>query len=149
MRRSAFSDVGFIHINTTGTGIGNGGLGYSIDANPGAARNGNIHVGAQLFAVAQAGVTVPRLQLTALDNAASYTAGEVVPGEIVTFSAAISGHRGCRSTIQFNKQSITNSLSGVQVLFDGNAAPLPMLRQNRSTLSRQWDSRVKRRRRCR
>ena len=81
---SSFSDVGWIHINTTSTGRGNGGIGYTIDANPGASRSGNIHVGAQLFAVTQAGVALPTVQLTAVEpNAASYASGKVAPGEIV------------------------------------------------------------------
>jgi trimeric autotransporter adhesin len=122
---SAFSDVGFIHINTTATGIGNGGLGYSIDANPGAPRNGNIHVGAQFFAVAQAGVTVPTMQLTTLNNAASYASGSIAPGEIVSlFGSNMGPSAGVGLQLSSDKQSITNSLSGVQVLFDGNAAPL-------------------------
>jgi uncharacterized protein (TIGR03437 family) len=123
---SAFSDVGFIHINTTATGTGNGGLGYSIDANPGAPRNGNIHVGAQLFAVAQAGVTIPTVQLMTLNNAASYASGMVAPGEIVTLYGSNIGPSPAAG-LQFtspSKQSITNSLGGAQVLFDGNAAPL-------------------------
>jgi uncharacterized protein (TIGR03437 family) len=123
---SAFSDVGFIHINTTATGTGNGGLGYTIDANPGAPRNGNIHVGAQLFAVAQAGVTIPTVQLMTLNNAASYASGVIVPGEIVTLFGSNIGPSPAAG-LQFtspSKQSITTSLGAAQVLFDGNPAPL-------------------------
>jgi uncharacterized protein (TIGR03437 family) len=123
---SAFSDVGFIHINTTATGTGNGGLGYTIDANPGSPRNGNIHVGAQLFAVAQAGVSIPPVQLMAVVNAASNSSGSVAPGEIVTLYGSNMGPSPAVG-LQFtspSKQSITNSLGGAQVLFDGNPAPL-------------------------
>ena len=61
---SSFSDVSWLHITTATTGTGNGGLGYSIDANTGASRVGSIHVGAQLFTVTQAGVAAPTVQLT-------------------------------------------------------------------------------------
>ncbi len=122
---SAFSDVGFIHINTSATGTGNGGLGYTVDANPGAPRNGNIHVGAQLFAVAQAGVTVPTVQLNAVENAASYASGSVAPGEIITLYGSNMGPAaGVGLQLSPDKHSITNSLSGVTVLFDGNPVPL-------------------------
>jgi uncharacterized protein (TIGR03437 family) len=122
---SSFSDVGWIHINTTATGKGNGGLGYTIDANTGAARSGNIHVGAQVFAVAQAGVAVPAVLLTAVDNAASYASGAVAPGEIVAlFGTNMGPVAGVGLQLSADKQSITNTLSGVQVLFDGNPAPL-------------------------
>jgi trimeric autotransporter adhesin len=123
---SAFSDVGFIHINTAAGGTGNGGLGYTIDANPGAPRNGNIHVGARLFAVAQAGVTVPTVQLMSVNNAASYASGVVAPGEIVALYGSNIGPSPA-ANLQFtssSKQAITNSLGGAQVLFDGNPAPL-------------------------
>ena len=115
---SAFSDVGFIHINTTATGTGNGGLGYTIDANPGAPRNGNIHVGAQLFAVAQAGVTIPTVQLTTLNNAASYASGAVAPGEIVyAIRKQYWAIAGRRSAIHFPEQTIDHHFAGRQCRF--------------------------------
>lgn len=122
---SSFSDVGWLHINSNSTGTGNGGLGYTVDANPGGPRTGNIHVGAQLFAVMQAGAAVPSVQLTAVDNAASYSSGAVAPGEIVAlFGTNMGPQPGVGLQLSSNKQSITNLLSGVQVLFDGNPAPL-------------------------
>jgi uncharacterized protein (TIGR03437 family) len=122
---SSFSDVGWIHINTTATGTGNGGLGYTIDANSGAQRVGNIHVGTQLFAVAQAGVAIPAMQLTAVDNAASYAAGSVAPGEIVAlFGSNLGPVAGVGPQLSPDKQSINNTVAGVQVLFDGNPAPV-------------------------
>jgi uncharacterized protein (TIGR03437 family) len=122
---SSFSDVGWIHINTTATGTGNGGLGYTIDANSGAQRTGGIHVGAQLFAVTQAGVAVPALQLTAVENAASYAGGSVAPGEIVAlFGSNLGPVAGVGPQLSPDKQSITDAVAGVQVLFDGNPAPV-------------------------
>jgi uncharacterized protein (TIGR03437 family) len=122
---SSFSDVGWIHINTTAAGTGNGGLGYTIDANSGAQRTGNIHVGTQLFAVTQAGVAIPALQLTAVENAASYAGGNIAPGEIVAlFGSNLGPAAGVGPQLSPDKQSITNTVAGVQVLFDGNPAPV-------------------------
>ena len=122
---SAFSDVGFIHINSTPSGTGNGGLGYTIDANSGASRSGNIHVGVQLFAVTQAGVAAPTTQLNAVENGASYAAGSIAPGELVAlFGSNMGPTLGAGLQLSSDQQSITNALSGVQVLFDGNPAPL-------------------------
>jgi uncharacterized protein (TIGR03437 family) len=122
---SSFSDVGWIHINTAATGTGNGGLGYTIDANSGAQRVGNIHVGAQLFAVTQTGVAIPALQLTAVENAASYAGGNIAPGEIVAlFGSNLGPVAGVGPQLSPDKQSITNTVAGVQVLFDGNPAPV-------------------------
>ena len=56
---TSFSDVGWLTITTAAGGTGNGGIGYTIGANTGPARAGNIHVGSQLFAVTQAGVALP------------------------------------------------------------------------------------------
>ncbi len=122
---SSFSDVSWLHITTATTGTGNGGLGYSIDANTGASRVGSIHVGAQLFTVTQAGVAAPTVQLTSVGNAASYVSGMVAPGEIVAlFGSNLGPSIGVPLQLNASKTAITNSLGGVQVLFDGNPAPL-------------------------
>jgi uncharacterized protein (TIGR03437 family) len=122
---SAFSDVSWIHITSTANGAGNGGLGYSIDLNPGAQRSGAIHVGSQAFAVTQAGVTTPAMTLSAVENAASYVSGSVAPGEIVAlFGSNMGPVAGVGAQLSANKQSLTNTLGGVQVLFDGNPVTL-------------------------
>jgi uncharacterized protein (TIGR03437 family) len=122
---TSFSDVGWLHITTPSSGTGNGGIGYTVDANPGSSRSGNIHVGAQLFAVSQAGVAVPAIQLTTVENAASYTGAAVAPGEIVSlFGANMGPATGVPLQLASGGKSITSTLGGVQVLFDGNAVPL-------------------------
>jgi uncharacterized protein (TIGR03437 family) len=122
---SSFADVGWIHITTQSTGTGNGGLGYSIDANPGAMRVGNIHVGPQLFAVTQDAVAAPATQILSVNNAASYATGTVAPGEIVAiFGTNLGPAKGVGLQLSSDKKSITNTLGGAQVLFDGAAAPL-------------------------
>jgi uncharacterized protein (TIGR03437 family) len=122
---SAFSDVGWMRITTAASGKGNGGLGYSIDANPGAARTGNIHVGVTLFAVTQTGVSVPAMQLAAVRNAASYAGGAVAPGELVAlFGSNLGPTAGVGLQLSSDGKSVTSTLSGVQALFDGAPAPL-------------------------
>lgn len=121
---SSFSDVGWLHITTTSTGAGNGGLGYTVDANPGVPRVGAIHVGPQTFTVTQAGVT-PSLTVNSVESAASYASGNIAPGEIVSlFGTNMGPIAGVPLQLTANKQAITNTLGGVQVLFDGNPAPL-------------------------
>lgn len=121
----SFSDVSWISITTPTSGTGNGGIGYTIAANTGSPRAGNIHVGSQLFAVTQAGIAVPTTQLTTVTSAASYASTAVAPGEIVSLFGTNMGPAigvGLPST---DKTSIANTLGGVQVLFDGN--PVPMI----------------------
>jgi uncharacterized protein (TIGR03437 family) len=123
---TSFSDVGWLHITTSSTGTGNGGIGYTVDANTGPLRSGNIHVGAQNFAVIQGGyVTYPTIQLTTVGSAASYATAAVAPGEIVSlFGTNLGPSAGVGLQLANGGKSITNTLGGVQVLFDGNAAPL-------------------------
>jgi uncharacterized protein (TIGR03437 family) len=122
---TSFTDVGWLHIATSTTGTGNGGIGYTVDANTGPARAGNIHVGSQLFAVSQGGIAVPTIQLTAIGSAASYATAAVAPGEIVSlFGTNMGPTSGVGLQLANGGKSITNSLGGVQVLFDGNPVPL-------------------------
>jgi len=123
---TSFTDVGWLHITTSTTGTGNGGIGYTVDANTGPLRSGNIHVGSNLFAVIQGGgVIVPTIQLTTVASAASYAAGTVTPGEIVSlFGSNMGPAAGVGLQLANGGKSITNTLGGVQVLFDGNAVPL-------------------------
>jgi uncharacterized protein (TIGR03437 family) len=121
---TSYSDVGWLHITTSVSGNGNGGLGYTVDANTGGARSGNIHVGTQLFAVTQAGIPVPTIQLTTVVSAASYSSAAVAPGEIVSLFGANMGPVPGVGLPSTDKTSIANALGGVQVLFDGNAVPM-------------------------
>jgi uncharacterized protein (TIGR03437 family) len=126
---TSFSDVGWLSISTAANGTGNGGIGYTISANTGPPRAGNIHVGSQLFAVAQAGVALPTVQLNAVvsgaNNAPGNAGAAVAPGEIVTLYGTNMGPSPAVPLQLANGgTSITNILGGVQVLFDGNAAPL-------------------------
>ena len=60
-----------------------------------------------------------------MENGASYAAGSIAPGELVALFGTNMGPRpGVGLQLSSDQQSITNALSGVQVLFDGNPAPL-------------------------
>jgi uncharacterized protein (TIGR03437 family) len=122
---TSFTDVSWLQITTSTTGTGNGGIGYTVSANTGPMRAGNIHVGSQLFAVTQAGVALPTIQLTTVGSAASYATAAVAPGEIVSlFGAGMGPASGVGLQLANGGTSITNNLGGAQVLFDGNAVPL-------------------------
>jgi len=121
---TSFSDVSWLTITTPASGAGNGGIGYTAAANTGSSRAGNIHVGAQLFAVAQAGVALPAVQLTTVGSAASYAGAAVAPGEIVSLFGTNMGPATGVGLPSSDKASIANTLGGVQVWFNGSAAPM-------------------------
>ena len=122
---SAFSDVSWLSITSIVAGTGASTLSYRAAANPSSARTGNIHVGPQLFALTQQAVAAPPIQLTAVTNAASGVQGPVSPGEIVSlFGSNMGPVTGIPLQLSADGKSITKSLGGVQVLFDGTAAAL-------------------------
>ena len=66
----------------------------------------------------------PRPTVTAVTNVASYANGSISPGEMVVLFGSGMGPSGVVG-FQLDQQGrIANSLSQVQVLFDGNPAPL-------------------------
>jgi hypothetical protein len=56
--------TGFTWIHPSGSGSGNGTVGYTVDANPGAMRTGSIVVGGQTFSIVQAAVGTQKAELT-------------------------------------------------------------------------------------
>jgi len=120
---SAYSDVSWLSIAGSAAGSGNFSLPYQILANPSAQRTGNIHVSGQLFAVTQQAVAAPAVVLSAVLNGADYANGAVSPGEIVAvFGANIGPAAGAVYTVSGG--FLPKTLGGVQLLFDGVAAPL-------------------------
>ncbi len=122
---SAYSDVSWLQI-TSSTGVyGPATLSYHMDANTSSARTGNLHLGPQLFTVTQSAAASPTPRVTHVESAASYIEGAVAPGEIVAIRGANLGPAsGLALQLTPDNLSITKSLGGVQVLFDGFAAPL-------------------------
>jgi uncharacterized protein (TIGR03437 family) len=123
---TATSDVSWIQLSSGSmSGSGNGSVTYHILANTSSTRVGNIHFGNQLFVVTQQGPAAPVPQLSAVTNAASGLQGAVSPGEIVSLFGSNLGPAPA-ATLQLTPdgRSITKTLGGVQVLFDGTPAPL-------------------------
>jgi uncharacterized protein (TIGR03437 family) len=131
---SAFSDASWLQITTSLNAYGAGGASYSIQANTGPQRTGNVHVSSGgvsvLFPVTQQGAAAPTPNLTTILNAASYNSptyanGPVSPGEIVALGGTNLGPAtGVSYLLSSDGKSISNLLAGVQVLFNGTAAPL-------------------------
>ncbi|MGA2742869.1 MAG: endo-1,4-beta-xylanase [Bryobacteraceae bacterium] len=68
--------------------------------------------------------TAPVLNPANVVNAASYQGGAVAPGEIVTIFGANFGPSGLEASQLDSSNKFPTSVDGVQVLFDGVAAPL-------------------------
>ena len=121
---TATSDVSWLTIYPGFTaGTGNGGISYHLLANTSAARSGSIHVGALTYTVTQQPPAAPPVVLTSVNSAASYSADAVSPGEIVTLFGSGMGPTPI-VTLQVAAGTVTNTLAGTQVLFDGVAAPM-------------------------
>lgn len=103
------------------SGTGATTINFKALANTGAARQGYIYVGSATFTVFEQAAAAPVPQLTAVANAASYAAGPIAPGEVVALGGTGLGPPTPGVTVQLaaNGQSITTTLGGVQVLFDG------------------------------
>jgi uncharacterized protein (TIGR03437 family) len=117
---TAYVDQTWLQIVFGGSGSGSGTISYNIPVNTGPARTANIHVGAQTFTLTQAGAAAPVPQLTAVVNAASYAVGPIAPGEVVALGGtALGPAQPVGAQLASNGQSITTTLGGVQVMFDG------------------------------
>jgi uncharacterized protein (TIGR03437 family) len=68
--------------------------------------------------------TQPALSAAGVGNAASYTAGAVAPGEIVSLFGSDIGPVSPANLVLTNPRLVANSLAGVHVLFDGLPAPV-------------------------
>jgi uncharacterized protein (TIGR03437 family) len=127
---SVYSDVNWMSISSTNYGNGPGNLSYTVGANTGAARTGNIYIGALNFPVSQQAAAAPTPQIAAIDHSASFVSalgasGAVAPGEIVSiFGSNLGPSPGVGLQLTSNGNAVTTSLGGAQVLFDGKAAAL-------------------------
>jgi uncharacterized protein (TIGR03437 family) len=121
---SATTDVSWIQITFGASGAGNGGISYHLLANTTTVpRTGNIHVGALTYTITQQAPVAPPVVLSSVSNAADYSTDAVSPGEIVALFGSNMGPASI-VTLQVNNGTVTNSLAGTQVLFDGVAAPM-------------------------
>jgi uncharacterized protein (TIGR03437 family) len=121
---TATADVSWIQITVGSSGTGSGGISYHLLDNTSAQRTGSIHVGALICTITQAAPGPPPASITTVANAANYNTDAVSPGEIVTLFGDNMGPASI-VTLQVDSGTVTNTLSGTQVLFDG--APAPMI----------------------
>jgi hypothetical protein len=120
---SATTDVSWIQITFGASGTGNGGISYHLLENTTAQRTGSIHVGALTYTITQQAPGRAARGAEKRGNAANYSTDAVSPGEIVALFGSNMGPASI-VTLQVNNGTVTNSLAGTQVLFDGVAAPM-------------------------
>jgi uncharacterized protein (TIGR03437 family) len=121
----ATSEVSWFQLIVPASGNGNGFLNYRVIANTSSARSGIVRIGARVITVTQQAAALPVPQVNAVTNAASGASGAVSPGEIVSiYGASIGPVPGIPLQVDPDGKSISKSLGGVQVLFDGVAAAL-------------------------
>lgn len=107
-----------------GSGDGSGTVIYSVPANPGSSRTAAINVSAQSFTITQAGA-IPSFTAAGVLSAASFEAGAVAPGLIVTiFGSGLGPSTLTVATVDPVARIFPTDLAGTRVLFDGVAAPL-------------------------
>jgi uncharacterized protein (TIGR03437 family) len=120
---SASSDVTWLQLLGSAAGAGNGAISYHLLANTVAPRTGTIRVGSLVVTVTQAALAPSGPSLASVNSAANYRNDAVSPGEIVTLFGSNLGP-ATLAPLQVAAGSVTNSLAGTQVLFDGTPAPL-------------------------
>ena len=121
---TAATTASWIHVTSGGTGSGNGTVGYSVDANSGAARNDNIQAGGQTFAISEAaaGPPAPAISQGGVADPWTYTQG-IAPGAWVS----IYGSNLANSTQNWSPQAgqlLPTTLGGVSVTIGGLPAPI-------------------------
>lgn len=121
---SAYTDQqGWIQFVGAASGSGATAITYRALANTtGSTRQGYIYVAGSsaVLTISEQAAAAPVPQLTAVANAASYAGGPIAPGEVVALGGTGLGPTpGVGLQLAANGQSITTTLGGVQVLFDG------------------------------
>jgi uncharacterized protein (TIGR03437 family) len=114
----------WVTLNTT-AGEGSGTIIYTAAPYEGGApRTAAIHAGNQTFTLQQAGV-IPSFSAAGVLNAASFAAGSVAPGLIVTiFGSGLGPRELVVAEVDLQARAFPTQVGGTQVLFDGVAAPM-------------------------
>jgi uncharacterized protein (TIGR03437 family) len=104
---------------------GNATLTYTVAANSTSqSRTAALTVAGQAVTVNQAGVGI-LFTAQSLVNGASFLSGQIAPGELITiFGSALGPTAPVGLQLTPDGQSVTTSLGGTRILFDGVAAPL-------------------------
>ncbi|MBY0503297.1 MAG: hypothetical protein K2X03_05290 [Bryobacteraceae bacterium] len=132
---TASSDSPWIRITGQITGSAQGSVQYAVDPNgAGAARSGTLTVAGRAITVRQNSGTAPRFAAGGVVNSASYLAGGVSPGAIVTiFGEDLGPATLTTATLEEDGLTVSKSLAGTRILFDG--VPAPMVYTSRGQVS--------------
>jgi uncharacterized protein (TIGR03437 family) len=120
-----FSQADWIKVTSWSNVSGTGVVHYSADPNPArTARSGTLAVGGQSFTLIQGPAEIV-LNAQRIVNAASYAAGPVAPGQILSLFGLFTGPAS-PATLQLSPDGkfVTSFLAGTRVWFDDVAAPL-------------------------
>lgn len=112
------------NVTTTAT-AGNGTVAYAVaPANTSNSRTTALVVAGQNVTVNQAGVGI-LFSAQSVVNGASFVSGQIAPGELITiFGSSLGPTTPVSLQLTPDGQSVTTSLGGTQVLFDGVPAPI-------------------------
>jgi uncharacterized protein (TIGR03437 family) len=96
-----------------------------IAPNSGSALSATILIAGVSVTVTQPAAAVPLPTIKGVTNAASYATGAVSPGELITiFGTAVGPVTAAGATTDPSTGKLATSIGGVQVLFNGVAAPM-------------------------
>ncbi len=112
---------GSVKVTANGSALTAGTYTGSINIFVSGAINSPVMIPVTLTVTPAAAVPVPII--SAIVNSASYAAGAIAPGEIVTIFGTIMGPATLASGT-FSNSKLSTTVGGVQVTFDGVAAPL-------------------------
>jgi uncharacterized protein (TIGR03437 family) len=116
----------WITVSGASSGTGSGSVTLVVAPNSGIALSATISAAGVSVTVTQAAAApAPLPTIKGVTNAASYTAGAVSPGELVTiFGTNIGPAAAASATTDPATGKLTTTIGGVQVLFNGIAAPM-------------------------
>ena len=108
-----------------GTPSGNATVSYSVDPNKTSqSRTGTLTVAGQDVIITQSGSGI-LLTAQSVVNGASFLNGQIAPGELITiFGSSLGPATPAGLQLTPDGQTVTTSLAGTRVLFDGVPAPL-------------------------
>jgi uncharacterized protein (TIGR03437 family) len=123
---TVFGLPSWITVSGASSGAGPASVALVVAPNSGAARSATISVaGVSVTAAQQAPVTTTLPTIKGVTNAASYATGAVSPGELVTiFGTNIGPVTAASATTDPATGKLATTIGGVQVLFNGVAAPM-------------------------
>jgi uncharacterized protein (TIGR03437 family) len=114
----------WIAVSGASSGAGPATVTLVVASNSGTARSATVSIAGVSVTVTQP-VAVPVLTIKGVTNAASYAIGAVSPGEMVTlFGTNIGPAISASATTDPSTGKLATTIGGVQVLFNGIAAPM-------------------------